>query len=183
MTFSKLILLVGPLLHSLHCLCVQKAEAAVLQRLEGHLGYVTSLLWVGGGGLLVSASWDHTVKVRVTMIPSPIPWCRCGTRGGASSCTVWTATASPSPGTVLYCAVLYCTILYRHQGLALPRDRLPRLQRPGRGGQLLGREGDSITILYSSSKAALLPRTGATWRHTRVRAGSCWPSGTMPGTR
>ena len=37
----------------------------MLQRLEGHLGYVTSILWVGGGGLLVSASWDHTVKVRV----------------------------------------------------------------------------------------------------------------------
>ena len=92
----------------------------MLQRLEGHLGYVTSLLWVGGGGLLVSASWDHTVKVRVVMIPSPIPWCRCGTRGGASSCTVWTATASPSPGTaytsliciVEYCTVLYCTVLY-----------------------------------------------------------------------
>ena len=55
-------------LHCLHCLCVQKAEAGVLQRLEGHLGYVTSLLWVGGGGLLVSASWDHTVKVRGMMI-------------------------------------------------------------------------------------------------------------------
>ena len=99
-------------LHCLHCLCVQKAEAGVLQRLEGHLGYVTSLLWVGGGGLLVSASWDHTVKVRarVVKIPSPIPWCRCGTRGGASSCTVWTATASLLPGTVLCCTVLYYTI-------------------------------------------------------------------------
>ena len=55
-------------LQCLHYLCVQKAEAGVLQRLEGHLGYVTSLLWVGGGGLLVSASWDHTVKVMVRVI-------------------------------------------------------------------------------------------------------------------
>ena len=104
-------------LHNLQCLCVQKAEAAVLQRLEGHLGYVTSLLWVGGGGLLVSASWDHTVKVRVIMIPSPIsyPLVQVWDTGRGKQLHSLDRHREPVTRyslyfTDLYCRVLYCTV-------------------------------------------------------------------------